>query len=406
MYTDRGSAGTAARGLSYGFFSIIVAAAFAFVPTNASAASITVNTAQVTPGTPSCLAPTVSGFEFFVYDNELHSFDVLVSDPSYVAVAGSAGDMPIPFVQMTRRITAAGALRIHTDIDSTPLSQSMPIVITLLSAKSSGSPICLTQVTITPSAEEQTALEEIPRTVADTGAYPVAPVRPTVSGDDAAAGEAPAGAVATSIATASDSVTKAFSRVKDSVKSGACGAGNSTSRLWFIFLVLYVLSLGAIALSRPPTTEPYPLAWLFSAILIPLILLAAFWYVLSACGVSKWVPLLAAAAGVVGIIIALRGNTDQEDLDTLLLPEHEDTAPAKSEPAPVVSTPAEVIPPNLPKAPSSTTTTPMTMPMDSSSVPAVQKPTETKPTIVPEHKPEQKPEQQGSGTQGQKQGNN
>lgn len=287
-----------ARGFIILMLGIVAAAAFSLTPTSASAANVSVITKPVIPQTGVCVPPVASTFKANVYEGNVHSFDIEISDPSYVAVAGSIGEQGIPFIQMNRRITPTGALRIHADVATTPANQ--PIYITLLSAKQ-GSPVCLTQIAITgvaPSASLET--------ITQGGSYSyTAPKKATVAAYPAGTGEQEGDKqdIGTASATAS-----AINAIKDTVKKNACGAKSGTSRLWFIFLVLYVLALGAIALSRPPTTRPYPVAWLISAILIPLFLLLAFWYVLSVCGVSKWVPILALIVGLAGIAIALRGS--------------------------------------------------------------------------------------------------
>lgn len=306
-----------ARGFIILMFGVAVATAFSLTPTSASAASVNVITKPVVPQTGVCVPPVASAFKAYVYEGNVHSFDIEISDSTYVAVAGSIGEQGIPFIQMNRRITPTGTLRIHADMSTTPARQL--IYITLLSAKQ-GSPVCLTQIAINMGVAQQT-LETITQSGGSTANYYTAPKKtaPAAYPTDTTAGQEEgekAGGIGATSATAS-----AISAIKDTVKQNACGTKNGTSRLWFIFLVLYVLALGAIALSRPPATHPYPVAWLISAILIPLFLLLAFWYVLSVCGVSKWVPILAFVVGLVGIAIALRGS--EKDTEPAFLLEKE-----------------------------------------------------------------------------------
>lgn len=368
-------------------FSIAAALSlFLSIPAQASAASISASTRQLTPGTPTCTQPLAANFRPYAYDGDLHSFDIDISDKSYVAVGATVGETAVPFIQMRRVMLPDGSFRIHADIETTPLARSMPITIMLLAAPGPSAPICLSQIVIAATAAEASiAYEQIPQTTPVTGNYPRTTATPRKT---APATESSMSTTATSsLKAASDSVAKAFTRAKDSVRENACGAGTNTSRLWFIFLVLYVLSLGAIALSRPPATEPYPLAWLVSAILIPLILLAAFWYVLSVCGVSAWVPILAVAAGIAGIVIALRGTSDDEG-SLLLLPEHDapPAAPSAQQTLPTIQMPAaqqkEAAVPPMPAASPA-------VPVKQQDLPATRPEQNAKPAVIPEKKPAQ-----------------
>ncbi|MBM3271961.1 DUF805 domain-containing protein [Candidatus Kaiserbacteria bacterium] len=368
-------------------FALSIVAALSFFlsfPTSASAASITASTRQLTPGAPACTQPLATNFRPYAYDGDLHSFDVDISDKSYVAVGATVGETAVPFIQMRRGMLPDGSFRIHADIETTPLARSMPITIMLLAAPGPNAPICLSQIVITETGSgTATVYEQIPQTVATTGTHPRATAASRKSPSMAVSSTSTA--TTSSLKAAGDSVAKAFTRAKDSVRQNACGAGTNTSRLWFIFLVLYVLSLGAIALSRPPSSEPYPLSWLVSAILIPLILLAAFWYVLSVCGVSAWVPILAVVAGIAGIVIALRGTSDDES-SMLLLPEHDvpSTAPSTQQALPTIAMPAahekEASPAHTP-APSSA------MQIKQHDLPATRPEQDTKPVPTPEKNP-------------------
>lgn len=315
-----------ARGFIILMFGVAVATAFSLTPTSASAASVNVITKPVIPQAGVCVQPVASAFKAYVYEGNVHSFDIEISDPTYVAVAGSIGEQGIPFIQMNRRITSTGALRIHADVSSTPANQL--IYVTLLSAKQGG-PICVTQIAIHTDIAQQ-VLETIAYSGGSTAGSYTAPKKVSSAAYTADTSNKEKGGEGADVGAAS-ATASAISAIKDTVKQNACGAKSGTSRLWFIFLVLYVLALGAIALSRPPATHPYPVAWLISAILIPLFLLLAFWYVLSVCGVSKWVPILALIVGLAGIAIALRGS--EKDTGLAFLAEKD--APEKTPVMPI-----------------------------------------------------------------------
>lgn len=293
---------------------MIIAAAYTFIPTNAFAAEIQVKTAVALPGAGSCAQLSAQNYHPYVYDGNLHSFDVSVSDASYVAVAGTVGSKPVPFYQMTRRINPDGSLRIHVDIETTPLAATSPISLTLLSAKGQGTPVCISTVVVDSGKVAQVQYENISRETS----YP---------SQKHAAGKASAAPQSIQKATFSSfrlHMPAVLSRVTHSIQANACHAPGKAPRFWFIFLVLYVLALGAISLSRPPVNEARPLAWIISVLLIPALLFGAFWYVSAACGTSRWIPVLAFILGLLGLLIALRGGGPAKSAD-LLLPEHSET---------------------------------------------------------------------------------
>src|SRR3989344_4892485 len=134
--------------------SVFIISALLIAPSFASAAEVSVQTAQLLPpGSNTCAPASVTGFTPYVYDGSLHSFEFTVGDSSYVAIAATVGNVNIPFNQMTRMGAATGAVRIHADLPSMPVRGSLPISVTMLSAKGSGQPLCITSVatTVTPS---------------------------------------------------------------------------------------------------------------------------------------------------------------------------------------------------------------------------------------------------------------
>src|SRR3989338_9112705 len=127
----------------------IVATSVVF-PSHVSAAEVSVQTAQLLPpGSNTCTPLAASGFTPYVYDNALHAFEFTLQDSSYVAVLGTVGNTNIPLNLMRRQIDATGALRIHADVATTPIRGSLPITVTLLSAKGPGLPVCVSMVVTT-----------------------------------------------------------------------------------------------------------------------------------------------------------------------------------------------------------------------------------------------------------------
>lgn len=301
-----------------GFFalsvcSMIIAAACTFIPTSAFAAEIQTKTATALPGTGSCAQLSAQNYHPYIYEGNLHSFDVSVSDASYVAVAGTVGTEPVPFYQMTRRINPDGSLRIHVDIETTPLAATLPISLTLLSTKGQGTPVCVSTVVVGSGTIPQVQYENISRETS----YPT---------QKHVAGKAPAAETVQKTTPGSFRLhmPAVLSRVTHSIQANACHAPGKAPRFWFIFLVLYVLALGAISLSRPPVNEARPFAWILSVLLIPALLFGAFWYVSAACGTSRWIPVLAFVLGLLGLLVALRGGGPAKPAE-LLLPEHSET---------------------------------------------------------------------------------
>src|SRR3990167_10491361 len=96
---------------------IVFIAALFVLPAITSAATdvSSITTKLLPPGGASCQQLAVSSVTPYVYDGALHSFDVVIPDGSYVAIAGSAGNTVIPFRLMTRSTRPDGQLRIHTD---------------------------------------------------------------------------------------------------------------------------------------------------------------------------------------------------------------------------------------------------------------------------------------------------
>src|SRR3989344_2331414 len=124
------------------------------LPSKTFAAEVSVQTAQLLPpGSNTCAPLPVSGFTPYVYNGALHAFEFSVSDSSYVAIAGSAGNTSIPFNQMTRRIEASGTLRVHADMATTPIRGSLTVNVTMLSSKGAGQPVCISIISTTIDAE-------------------------------------------------------------------------------------------------------------------------------------------------------------------------------------------------------------------------------------------------------------
>jgi hypothetical protein len=283
-------------------------AIFAMMPLRASALEVSTQTQQILPpGQNTCAPVQVSNFTPFVYNGSLNSFEFTVSDSSYVAVVGSVGNASIPLRYMTRLPADNGGVRIHVDVDNTSVAGSVPVTITLLSART-GSPVCAAVVSTnlgnSPSSStgpsvpsytpsKSTGSVSKPTPVAVTPA-PVVPNNPVPG-----AGQ---GSQVTGTASKTPVVTGSLGNALKNL----CVSEASAFRLWLILLVLYALVVGGLLWLE------FPLSWnwaktperVATVILVLLVLLLGFWYISSACRAALWMPLLAFLIAILGLLAA------------------------------------------------------------------------------------------------------
>jgi hypothetical protein len=82
-------------------------------------------------------------------------------------------------------------------------------------------------------------------------------------------------------------------------------SGNNAYRLWFILLVIYMLIVGIVVFAEPWFLESSVLSST-AAILVPLILLLAFWYFSASCRAASWIPVVGCVIAIVGLFLAFR----------------------------------------------------------------------------------------------------
>ena len=300
---------TATRFLLLPFLLVLAAVLVSFItiPKQTSAAELSAQTAQVLPlGGSTCAPLAVSGFTPYVYGGALHSFEFYVQDASYVALIGSAGGTSIPFNTMTRRAGPSGSVQIHVDVATTPVAGTLPIAVTLLSAKGSGQPVCISVVTATVQSSGNVAVivPISPSPVATPAPAPTpAKPAPTTVG--------PAKATPTPTATGVVATSPLLARIQNSLHD-ACVADGGAVRIWFFLLAVYALIVCAALFWRPTQIPPaYGKEWVAGAITIPFILLFGFWYLVESCRVSPWVPAFAVLIALAGLATAFwndRGN--------------------------------------------------------------------------------------------------
>lgn len=286
------------RSRAIGVRTILAAAFFFFVfPTfaSASAIDITARTTQLLPpGGTSCTAITITSVTPYVYEGSLDSFGIVVPDVSYVAIGGSTGSTIVPFQHMTRRITPDGQLRIHTDLDPTPVVGTMPVSITLLSSKNG----VLCAATISFNVAGMNIIPPGPITGPSSGTT-YTPPKPATGGGSQTGVQA----------TTAPATTTPVSSL------GMCAVQSGALKLWLVLLVLYAGIVAFAAFSKPVTSLKNP-AIQVALILVPLILLVGFWYFAPACRAASWVPIALLIIAIASLLAAFR----EKEASTLLLP--------------------------------------------------------------------------------------
>lgn len=257
----------------------------------------------IPPGGLSCPPNIVTSITPYIYDNELHSFDVNISDTSYVALIASDGEAFAPFWYMTRRINPDGTLRIHVDIQSRSLASPISIALTLLSSRP-GLPTCLSIISFGvtgsyPLINDEILSEKSPgaessRTKTDSGSPSI--IKETFENGTPQGPEQGSRPAAIESRATSSSVV---ARLND-----LC-AGSGALWVWLVLLVLYIVAAAFTALAQPPLAHrntAIPVA----IMLVPLVVLIGLWYFSPGCRSSNWVPLALLAIAVAGLLGSFR----------------------------------------------------------------------------------------------------
>ena len=306
-------------------FALLIFFAVAVAPTYASAAEVSVQTAQVLPaGGNSCAPNTVSGFTPYVYGGSLHSFEFTISDDSYVAIAASAGSTDIPFNQMRRLVDSGGNLRIHVDMRTTPVGATgLPVSVTMLSAKGVGEPaVCISTVSVliellpgemphvTPPAPVPAPTPVTPPT-----ATPPAP-KPQPTPTSIVPPSKPATTSSTTGATPT-ATSVAFATTQNILKDMCTGTG--AARLWFVLLALYVVivAFAVFGQSQLPVSMRTQ-EWTAATIVVPFLLLFGLWYFAESCRTSPWVPVIATIIALAGLSVAFWSRSPEKSVQTVI----------------------------------------------------------------------------------------
>lgn len=302
--------------LNQRFFFFVLLATLPFIsavtlPSTASALEASAQTRQLLPpGGNACAPIAATAFTPYIYEGALHSFDFTVPDASYVALLGSVGENPLPFRLMTRRIDSSGAVRIHVDVETTPIRGTLPLQVTLISARA-GQPVCLGIVSINLgsgpvapiAAPVSTPIVTPPKSVGTVTPPPIytPDIGATPDTNPWAPSSTPGSSDATDNATAASVVSTVQSKLRD-----LCASEASAYRLWLILLVLFTLIVGALLWAEFPMSMPWARTpeRVATFILVLLLLLLGFWYFSVACRAALWMPLVAFLIALLGLLAA------------------------------------------------------------------------------------------------------
>lgn len=299
---------TASR-VTRGIVATITAVALLAAPAFAAAGSASVLTKQVLPpGGTSCAPLFVKSVTPYIYDGELQSFDIELSDASYVGILGAAGNVSIPFNYMTRDINPDGSLRLHVDTTAT-INGTLPVTVTLLSARPNA-PVCLSQVSFTTDAKgtiESSNPISVPTSPIDTGEN-----TSVGSGSASSGGQTGGSSVGSNGGSSGTSTSKPPTVVGTTSGTSTIGgivakmcSKNGAYQLWFILLAIFFVIAAFVGLSEPALALRHGA---LPAILIgiPLVLLLLFWQFAVDCRLSYFIPVILLVAAAIGLYSAYR----------------------------------------------------------------------------------------------------
>lgn len=274
------------------------AIAFLLMPAAVSAAGDTAarTVPVIAPAGQSCQPLSVLSVLPYVYDGQLDSFDVTLPDGAYVGLIGTAGEQSVPFNQMVRFTNPDGSLRYHVDLDPMSARGSVPVSITLLSAIP-GQPVCLSVINFTVTVGDAQAAAPVPHASTPTEGRPS---EAGTNGPKAQPSTAPADG--DEVATTSDGAGSPLRPLF----AGMCDDGDAFE-LWFVLLALFIVIAAFAALAEAPILERFRYLP-YAIILIPLVLLLAFWYFAPDCRTGSWIPFALLIIAAAGCFIAYRTN--------------------------------------------------------------------------------------------------
>ncbi|MBI5470602.1 hypothetical protein HY968_04795 [Candidatus Kaiserbacteria bacterium] len=285
--------------------SVAALALVIFAPGSASANTV-LPSQILPPGQNACAAITLSDIQAHVYNGSLDSFDFTVSDPSYVAIAASAGDVSVPFYFMTRWANADGSLRMHVDMPESPRGPDVTIRVTLLAAlkdSTGASQTCAYSLSglvtgiMAPTPYVPIVSYEYPSDTVTTMPPPV-----ITEGDKG--GDIGGIQGTTSSTTTVPQIETTGAVTATNALNNLCLVGGA-SKLWAILLVLYLIFVLTLVLQKFDEASLYSREWNVALILAIFVGLLLFWYVSAQCRTGSWAPALATLIAIVGLIATM-----------------------------------------------------------------------------------------------------
>jgi len=257
------------------------------------------------PATGKACGPViVPDIQAHVYGGSLDSFDVTISDPSYVAVSTIVANKAIGFNYITRWLNPDGTLKMHVDLQPMQMTKDVPIQITFVSVHpdQSGSPVtCLFRI---PAS--------IPSPVHLAGQGTGISGQTTPPGHISSPGQGSGNTSSNGSSTATSSNSPGVETAVNSL-GNLCTNGGAT-RLWVVLLVLFAIFCIILCAQKFEINSSVR-DWNIGLILAVFVALLIFWYVSSACRTGAWAPALATFITIVGLLYTmLKGDDAQEIL--------------------------------------------------------------------------------------------
>lgn len=246
----------------------------------------------------SCAPVTVSDISAHVYDQKLDSFDVTLSDSTYIAVSTTVGEQMVPFNYISRWSNPDGSVKMHVDLQSIRMDRDVKVQITFLSAhtEEGGRVTCIFNVPAT--IEAVAAPAETPSTGGTT----------STGGTKPATGTTKPGTESPNPTTpdTNPALVSAMSSL-----GNLCADGGS-SRLWVVLLVLYAIFAFTLC-AQNFEAGPNVRQWNIGLMLAIFAGLLVFWYISALCRTGPWAPALATLIAIAGLLYTMLkpGGTNQ-----------------------------------------------------------------------------------------------
>jgi hypothetical protein len=269
-----------------------------------SAIAAVVNPIQILPpGQDKTCAPVMfSDINPYIYDDNLDSFDITISDSRYVAISTTVAGIQIPYNYVTRWQNQDGSMRMHVDLASIRMHSDVAVNMVFLATPtdSSGLPItCIMNISSVISAlpgvlpiKEGRGNVYIPLTSSEK------PSKDPV--------DAPTTTPTTSIMSNAGLVAAVHSLGK------LCANGGESS-LWAVLLVLYALFVFVLCAQKVEVGTRSK-DWNIALILALFLILMAFWYTSSLCRAGPWAPGVATFIAVLGLLYSTMSDSGTSEV--------------------------------------------------------------------------------------------